>query len=136
MKRFLILCAVALAACTTAPSQPDLETMAANAKTQITQACAVVQPTLLNLQASMPTDPNLPIVVKLNGELCTSALTLDPTNVQQTINVLIPQTITAVGLLPIDPGTKTAIQIGLGAASVALSNWLLVYGQQHPTVTK
>ena len=139
MKRLLLLIAVLLAACSSTPKAPDLDTLAANAKTQITQACAVVQPTLVDLTASIPNDPNLRTAVQLNGQFCNSIQILDVVNAQSLINTLIPSLITAVGLLPVDPATQVSIKIALGAASIALSNWLLVYGQQPnalPTVTK
>ena len=139
MKRLLLLIAVLLAACSSTPTAPNLDTLAANAKIQITQACAVVQPTLVDLNASIPNDPNLKTAVQLNGQFCNSVQTLDVVNAQTMINTMIPGLITAVGLLPVDPATQVSIKIALGAASIALSNWLLVYGQQPnalPTVTK
>lgn len=118
-----------LAACTTVQQQ-DASKMLANAKTQIANACAVVQPTLVDVAAAYPTDASVSAVVKANGAFCAGAASVDQTNAQTIINTTIPQLISAISALPIDAEKKTTIQIALGAASVALSNFLMVYGQQ------
>lgn len=134
MKKFLILLVVAfLAACASAP-QGDANALASNAKTQITNACLVIQPTLLNLTASMPNDKNLEAFTKANGEFCMAVNTLDYSSAMNLVNTLIPQLVSMVGSLPVDDGTKTTMRIALGASSVAISQWLIVYGQ--PTVLK
>lgn len=115
------------AGCTTAQQQ-KLADVAATAKLQVAQACAVVQPTLLDLSASLPADANLKLLAEDNGKLCAAAQSLDPSSVQTLVNTLIPQSIGLVGLLPIDPGAQATIRLALGAASIALSNWLMVYG--------
>lgn len=129
MKKLILLTVMALAACTIAPSLPDQATVAANAKTQITNACLVIQPTLLNLTASMPDDVNLAKFTKANGEFCQAVNTLDYTNAMTLVNTLIPEMITLVGSLPVDDPTKTSLRIALGASSVALSQYLIVYHQ-------
>jgi hypothetical protein len=91
-----------------------------------------VQPTLLDLSASIPGDPNLALLAQDNGKLCAAVATLDPSNVESLVNTVIPQAIGLVSLLPIDSGTQATIRLALAAASIALSNWLAVYGQ--PTV--
>jgi hypothetical protein len=118
-----------LAACTTVQQQ-DASKLLANAKTQIASACAVVQPTLVDIAAAYPTDASVSAVVKANGAFCAGAASVDQTNAQTIINTTIPQLISAISALPIDAEKKTTIQIALGAASVALSNFLMVYGQQ------
>ena len=135
MKRLFLLAVMALAACTTAPSQGDPTTTAANAKTQITNACLVVQPTLLSLTASMPNDQNLATFTKSNGEFCNSVNTLDYTSAETLVNTLIPQMLGLVSSLPVDDNTKTSIRIGLAASSVALSQYLIVYKGQAPLPT-
>jgi hypothetical protein len=130
VKKFLMfVMAIFMASCANIPQSPSLDTLAANAKSQIAQACMVVQPTLVDLKVSLPTDPNLALLVSSNAQLCAAASSLDPVNAQTLINTLIPQALTLVDLIPVDPGTKIAIRIALGAASVAISNWLMVYNQ-------
>ena len=123
---------VVMAGCTTAQQQ-DLTALAANAKTQVAKACAVIQPTLLDLSASMPADANLKLLAEDNGKLCSAAAALDSTSVQSLINTIIPQAIGLVGLLPIDPAAQASVKLALGAASIALSNWLVVYGSNSAT---
>ncbi|MCW3641758.1 hypothetical protein K6Y74_00805 [Burkholderia cenocepacia] len=124
---------IVAAGCTTAQQQ-KLEQLAATAKVQVAQACAVVQPTLLDLSASLPADANLKLLADDNGKLCAAAAALDATNVQSLVNTVIPQAIGLVGLLPVDPGAQATIRLALGAASIALSNWLAVYGTSATTV--
>ncbi|MFM0503989.1 hypothetical protein [Paraburkholderia caffeinilytica] len=121
------LVTLALGACTVAQQQ-TIDAVAANAKTQVSQACTIVQPVLLNLSASMPGDANLALLTADNGKLCAAVVALDATSVQNLINTVIPQAIGLVALLPIDAATGNTVRIALGAASLALSNWLLVYG--------
>lgn len=123
---------IVAAGCTTAQQQ-KLADLAANAKAQVAQACAVVQPTLLDLSASLPNDANLKQLAADNGEICAAAKALDPTSAQSLVNTLIPQAIGLVGMLPIDPAAQASIRLALGAASIALSNWLAVYGTPMAT---
>ncbi|MEB2545181.1 hypothetical protein [Burkholderia cenocepacia] len=122
-----------VAAGCTAAQQQKLEQLAATAKVQVAQACAVVQPTLLDLSASLPADANLKLLADDNGKLCAAAAALDATNVQSLVNTVIPQAIGLVGLMPVDPGAQATIRLALGAASIALSNWLAVYGTPAAT---
>lgn len=124
---------VALVGCTAAQQQ-TIDAVAANAKAQVSQACTIVQPVLLNLSASVPGDANLALLAADNGKLCAAVTALDATSVQSLINTVIPQAIGLAALLPIDAATQTTVKIALGAASLALSNWLLVYGQSATTV--
>lgn len=138
MKRTLMLLAVGIVALAglvgcSALQQQSLASAAANAQTKITQACTVVQPTLLDLSASVPGNANLALLTKDNAKVCAAVAALDPTNVNTLINTTIPEAIGLVGLLPIDDGTQSAIKLALGAASLALSNWLAVYGQPAAT---
>ncbi|TDV39507.1 hypothetical protein C7405_101626 [Paraburkholderia caballeronis] len=134
MKKLMLLAAgiatsalIVLAGCTSAQQQ-NLAILAAQAQANVVKACAVVQPVLLDLSASIPADPNLALLAADNGKLCTAVATLDPTNAQSLVNTVIPQAIGLVSLLPIDAGTQATIRLALGAASLALSNWLAVYG--------
>jgi hypothetical protein len=120
-----------LAGCSTAQQQ-DLSTLAANAKVQVSKACMLVQPTLLDLNASMPGNLELQTLTADNAKVCAAVAALDPTNVQSLINTVIPEAIGLVSLLPMDPAKQDAIKLALGAASIALSNWMIVYGQQAP----
>ncbi|AYQ38350.1 MULTISPECIES: hypothetical protein [Burkholderia cepacia complex] len=123
---------VVTAGCTAAQQQ-KLEQLAATAKVQVAQACAVVQPTLLDLSASLPDDANLKQLAADNGQICAAAQALDATSAQSLVNTLIPQAIGLVGMLPIDPAAQASIRLALGAASIALSNWLVVYGTPAAT---
>ncbi|MBR8379765.1 hypothetical protein KDW20_28720 [Burkholderia cenocepacia] len=123
---------IVAAGCTTAQQQ-KLADLAATAKVQVAQACAVVQPTLLDLSASLPNDESLKQLSDDNGKLCAAAQSLDPTSAQTLVNTLIPQAIGLVGMLSIDPAAQTSIRLALGAASIALSNWLVVYGTPAAT---
>jgi hypothetical protein len=141
MKKILVvlfaLLTFALGACTTAQQQTVAEA-AAKAKTQIANACLVVQPTLVNIQASMAAAPDdqktlIAAVVAGNAKICSGASVIDTASAQSLVNSVIPETISALALLPIDPAAKMTIQIALGAASVALSNFIVVYGQPVAT---
>ena len=123
----IVLFAFSAAGCTPA-QQADVAALAATAQAKVTKACSVVQPVLLDLTASIPADPNLKQLADDNGKFCEAIATLDPTNVKDLIDTLIPQTIGLVALLPIDPLTQNAIRLALGAAQLALSNWLQAYG--------
>ncbi|MGU7784865.1 hypothetical protein [Burkholderia sp. PU8-34] len=138
MKKLMLLAAgivasIALIAGCTSAQQQNLAQLAATAKSQVAQACAVVQPTLLDLSATLPADANLKLLADDNGKLCAAAATLDSTNVQSLVNTVIPQAIGLVGLLPVDPGVQATIRLAFGAASIALSNWLAVYGAPAAT---
>ncbi|HEY1999919.1 hypothetical protein [Paraburkholderia sp.] len=137
MKRMLLIAAglvasIAIAACTP-QQQQTLASLAAAAQFQAKNACSIVQPVLLNLQALLPGDDTVAQLADDNGDLCKAVATLDPTNVGSLINTAIPEMIGLVALLPVDPATATAIRLGLGAASLALSNWLLMYGTPAAT---
>ncbi|UIY58085.1 hypothetical protein [Burkholderia cepacia] len=135
MKKLLAISAlVALTACTAAQQQ-NAATLAANAQKQVNNACLVVQPTLADLSASMPGDANLANLTAANAKICTAVASLNVANAKSLIDTVIPQALGLVSLLPIDPATQMTIRIALGAASLALSNWLIVYGQPAATVT-
>lgn len=134
MKKLLLAVVVlALAACTVAQQQTASDAVT-KAKTQIANACLVVQPTLVDIQASMAAAPDaqkaiVAMVVTDNAKICAGASSVDAASAQSLVNSVIPEVIAGLALLPIDPATKMTIQIALGAASVALSNFLVVYGQ-------
>ncbi|NIF80124.1 hypothetical protein F3J20_22480 [Paraburkholderia sp. Cy-641] len=129
----IVLCAISFAGCTPA-QQADVAFLAATAKAKVTKACGVVQPALLDLTAMIPADPNLALLTKDNGKLCDAVATLDPTNVQSLVDTIIPQALAAVSLLPLDGATQAAIRVALGAAQLALSNWLTAHGSSLSTV--
>ncbi|WP_250519506.1 hypothetical protein [Caballeronia sp. NCTM1] len=134
MKKFLVaLVVLALAACTTAQQQTAADAIA-KAKVQIANACLVVQPTLVNLQAGLSASPAaqqalIATVVSDNAAFCAAASNVSAASAQSIISTTIPELIKAIALLPIPDADKLTIQIALGAASVALSNFLAVYGQ-------
>ena len=132
MKRTLLIGAclvasIAFGGCT-AEQQQTLASLAAGAQKQAKNACGIVQPVPRNLQASLPGDGAVAQLTDDNGKLCKAVASLDPTDVSSLVNTAIPEMIGLVALLPVDPGTATGIRIALGAASLALSNWLITYG--------
>jgi hypothetical protein len=129
MKRFSMLLAagfvaLVLAACGSTPDQAPAQ-IAAEVQAQVAKACAVVQPTLLSLQALTAADPAKQAlfaeIVKDNAAVCAGSATIDTASVTSLINSSIPTAIQGVALLPIDAATKTGIQIGLIAFQTALS---------------
>lgn len=129
---FAVAAALTLAGCTTA-QQANVAALAAVAQTKVEKACAIVQPTLLDLAASIPTNSGLQKLSEDNGKLCTAVVTLDASSVQDLVNSVIPQAIGLVTLLPIDASAQLTIRVALGAASIALSNWLSATTSPAPT---
>ncbi|WP_246795610.1 hypothetical protein [Burkholderia perseverans] len=126
----IVLFAVSIVGCTSA-AQQAVAKLAADAQTKAIKACALVQPVLLDLSASIPADPNLALLATDNGKLCAAVATLDPSSAAGLVNTVIPQAISLLALLPIDSVTREGIRIALGTASIALSNWL---AQSSPPV--
>jgi hypothetical protein len=130
MKSFLIAAfaavCVAFAGCANAPK------VAGDFQVQVAKACAVVQPTLLSVQAMTVNDPAQQViigqVVKLNGSVCSANASVDPSNVSALVNTSIPAAVQVIALLPIDDAAKAGAQIGLMAFQVALSAALAQYG--------
>jgi hypothetical protein len=132
-KLFLAALVVALSACTAVQQQTASDAVT-KAKAQIANACLVVQPTLVNLQAGLIAAPAaqqalIATVVSDNAAFCAAASNVSAASAQSIVNTTIPELIKALALLPIPDADKLTIQIALGAASVALSNFLVVYGQ-------
>jgi hypothetical protein len=131
MKKFMLLAAglvlsIAFAGCA------GTATVAADFQTQVAKACSVVQPTLLSMQAMTVSDPVQQVilgqVVRDNAALCAANASVDPSTVSNLVNTSIPAAVQVVGLLPIDSGMRTSVQIGLMAFQVALSAALAQYG--------
>lgn len=130
MKKMLLAAGLAalmfFAGCANAPQ------VASNFQTQVAKACAVVQPTLLSVQAMTVSDPAQQViigqVVKLNGSVCDANASVDPSNVTALVNTSIPAAVQVIALLPIDEAAKSGAQIGLMAFQVALSAALAQYG--------
>lgn len=114
------------AGCSTAPQ------VAGAFQAQVAKACAVVQPTLLSVQAMTAQDPAQQAVLgKLvtdNAAVCAANASLDPSSVTALVNTSIPAAIQVVGLLPIDDAAKVSVQIGLIAFQTALSAAIAQYG--------
>jgi outer membrane murein-binding lipoprotein Lpp len=114
------------AGCANAPK------VAGDFQAQVAKACAVVQPTLLSVQAMTVNDPAQQViigqVVKLNGSVCAANASVDPSNVSALVNTSIPAAVQVIALLPIDEAAKSGAQIGLMAFQVALSAALAQYG--------
>jgi hypothetical protein len=130
MKRMLLAAGLAasifFAGCANAPK------VAGDFQAQVAKACAVVQPTLLSVQAMTVSDPTQQViigqVVKLNGSVCAANASVDPSNVSELVNTSIPAAVQVIALLPIDDAAKAGAQIGLMAFQVALSAALAQYG--------
>ncbi|SOE82093.1 hypothetical protein SAMN05446927_5404 [Caballeronia arationis] len=136
MKKFVLLCvasivALVLAACGSVSVQSPTQ-IASAVQSQVVKACAVVQPTLLSVQAMTVADSSqqavLAQLVKDNAAVCSGGATIDTTTVASLINTSIPAAIQVVTLLPIDPAAKTGVQIGLIAFQTALSAAVAQYG--------
>lgn len=110
--------------------------VAADVQTQVTKACGVVQPTLLDLAAAVASDPVKQAIVKKvaddNAKLCTANAALDTTSAQDLVNTSIPALQQLVGLLPIDGPTRNAVQLALLVFQVAVSNALTQFGVPTP----
>lgn len=104
----------------------------ADFKTQVVKACAVVQPTLLSVQAMTADDPVkagvLAQLITDNSAVCAAGASIDPTSVQALVGTSIPAAIKVLGVLPIDANVKQTAQLGLMAFQVALSASLAQYG--------
>jgi hypothetical protein len=130
MKKMLLTAGLAalmfFAGCANAPQ------VAGEFQTQVAKACAVVQPTLLSVQAMTVSDPTQQViirqVVQLNGSVCAANASVDPSNVFALVNTSIPAAVQVIALLPIDEAAKSGAQIGLMAFQVALSAALAQYG--------
>jgi sensor c-di-GMP phosphodiesterase-like protein len=135
MKRIALVVSVAclalLGACSMT-QQADVAQKAQMLQQQAAKACAVVQPTLLSMQSLTAGDAAKQAlfaeIVKDNAAVCSGTATVDAASVTSLVNSSIPAAIQGVTLLPIDPATKTAIQIGLIAFQTALSAALAQYG--------
>src|SRR5690242_14289709 len=109
MKKMLLAAGLAalmfFAGCANAPQ------VASNFQTQVAKACAVVQPTLLSVQAMTVSDPAQQViihqVVQLNGSVCAANASVDPSNVSELINTSIPAAVQVIALLPIDEAAKS-----------------------------
>lgn len=105
---------------------------ASDVQAQVAKACAIVQPTLLSVQAMTAADPAQQVILgKLvadNAAVCAANASLDASTVTALINTSIPAAIQVVGLLPIDDAAKVSVQIGLIAFQTALSAALAQYG--------
>lgn len=137
MKRMLlsaagILLSVCLiAGCSTA-QQADVAQKAQFLHAQVAKACSVVQPTLLSIKAMEVADPAqeaaFTALADLNGKVCAAGATVDPSSISALVNTSIPAALQVVALVPMDPATKTGVQIGLIAFQTALSAALVQYG--------
>ncbi|SAL25477.1 hypothetical protein [Caballeronia telluris] len=135
MKRFSMLLAAGLVAlvagCASTATQSPAQ-IAAAVQVQVAKACAVVQPTLLSVQAvtvaDAPQQAILAQLIKDNAAICSGGGTIDTTTVASLINTSIPAALQVVTLLPLDPAAKTGVQIGLIAFRTALSAALAPYG--------
>jgi hypothetical protein len=132
MKRIMLLAAGIVASALLFAGCAATTAVATNFQTQVAKACAVVQPTLLSVQAMTVSDPSQQLilgqVVKDNAALCAANVSIDPSTVSNLVNTSIPAAVQVVGLLPIDDAAKTSVQIGLMAFQVALSAALAQFG--------
>lgn len=121
-------CAALVAGCNSTGPQPVPQDLQA----KVTQACAVVQPTLVTMQAMQVGDPAqsavLAEVVKVNGAICAGAGNIDLATIQTAVATTIPEAVKVIALVPMDPVKKAEVQIGLAAFQVALS----AIAAQHP----
>jgi hypothetical protein len=136
MKRFAIMAALAaaflLSACVTTGTTTTVDPAAAAAKlvTQVKKACAVVQPTILSLQAQtaiLTADQiaDLDTASALADKVCTAAASADSTvevaSVSDFLTAAFPVVIKVVNAAPIDTASKTTASAALTVAQIALS---------------
>ena len=134
MKRFAILAALAaaflLSACaSTSPTTTDPAVTAAKLVIQVKKACAVVQPTILSLQAQqavLTADQlaDLSTASALADKVCTAAAasaTVEVTSVGDFVQAAFPVIIKIVNAAPLDPANKAAASAALTVAQVAVS---------------
>lgn len=138
MKRFFMLLAaglvaLALSACSTVTTVPAVDALA-NLQKQVVRQCTVVQPfmsSMLAMQSQLSADA----IAKLTdasaqvSKVCAFASTSPPNatatfsldDVQALVNQAIPQLIKIVDTSPLDQSQKTAAEIAITAAQVALA---------------
>lgn len=135
MKRFAILAALAaaflLSACasTSTTAQQDPAVVTAKLVAQVKKACAVVQPTILSLQAQqavLTADQlaDLSTASALADKVCTAAAasaTVEVTSVGDFVQAAFPVIIKIVNAAPLDPANKAAASAALTVAQVAVS---------------
>lgn len=133
MKRFAILAALAaaflLSACaTTSTGTADPAAATAKIVTQVKKACAVVQPTILSLQAQtavLTADQitDLATASALADKVCAAAAAaqVETTSVADFIQAAFPVVIKIVNSAPLDPANKAAASAALTVAQVAVS---------------
>lgn len=130
-KTIMILCACAAVALAGCQNVPQLKSPA-DLKLQIGKACAVVQPTLVSIQAMSVPDSAQQVVftelVKTNGLICDANANLDATTLKTFVDTTIPAALRVITLMPGDPAMKAELQIGLVAFQVALSAAMAQYG--------
>lgn len=125
-----LFASVVFTGCASTGSQtPDQ--IAANLHTQVVKACAVASPTITSLSAmsaqlSAEQQADLAQASTIVTAVC-SAQSAPITSVAQLINVGFPLAIKIVAGSPMDAQAKTATEIGLTAASVAVSAALAQY---------
>lgn len=133
MKRFAILAALAaaflLSACASTTTQQDPAVVTAKLVTQVKKACAVVQPTILSLQAQqavLTADQlaDLNTASTLATKVCTAAAassSVEPKSVADFVQAAFPVIIQIVNAAPLDPANKAAASAALTVAQVAVS---------------
>ena len=135
MKRLAFLAAVAaaflLSACaSTSTATLTPEQVTANLVAQVNKACAVVQPTIVSLQAQtsvLTTDQltDLASASALATKVCTAAAsataTVDSASVTDFIAAAFPVVIKIVNAAPLDAASKASASAALTVAQIALS---------------
>ncbi|QGZ56771.1 hypothetical protein [Paraburkholderia acidiphila] len=153
MKKLMLLAAgvlalaLSVAGCSTAQQQSAAQ-VAAKLKTDALNACGVVQPTLLSLQALANPAPGaaatlltgqavvINALVSTNAQVCASVGNVDPANVIALVNTSIPAAIQVVNAIPtLDPATKAAATGALLVFQTALSTALAIYNQNAATAS-
>uniref|UniRef100_UPI0006655E74 hypothetical protein n=2 Tax=Burkholderia multivorans TaxID=87883 RepID=UPI0006655E74 len=134
MKKMLLAAGIAasilFAGCASTGSQSPAQ-VAAAIQVQVTKACAVIQPTMLSLeamQAQLPADAqaDLAKAQPIIAAVCTVPA-VQITSVRDFVNVAFPSAIKIVAASPLNEQDKTTAEIALTAASVAVSAALAQY---------
>ena len=134
MKRLALLAAVAaaflLSACaTTSTGAADPAATTANIVAQVKKACAVVQPTIVSLQAQtavLTVDQinDLTTAAALADKVCTAAASAEVASadsIADFVQAAFPVVISIINAVPLDPSSKATASAALTVAQVALS---------------
>lgn len=123
----MVFAALALAGCAVpTPAPKDMQAVQA----QIVKACAIVQPTLVSVQALATTPEDqakMAEIVQINGAAC-SASTLDITNLHAVADKAVPYALDLIKRSKLSDADKQRLQTELMILQIAVSTAIAQYG--------